>query len=227
MSSPAGWCARATSVTMVCGSAATGKTGLSGPFVDGIRRGRVDGIDVIEVEIPYSNRLGFVRRAFAFLKFAFRSTRIALSEPCDLVLRDIDAVDGGDPRDRCRMAAPTALRIRSAGPVAGAAEGDGRHQEPDRSRRDERCSSGLRIEARRPASHCRRELRRASDDAADQSTPVHVIPNGCDNDLFGAATGAPWRPEQVASHGSAGDIPRGARDRERVRRGAGRRPRCC
>ena len=30
------------------------------------------------------------------------------------------------------------------------------------------------------------------------STPVHVIPNGCDNDLFGAAAAAPWRPEQVA-----------------------------
>src|SRR5215470_5017229 len=65
-------------VTMVCGAAALSKSGLGGPFVNGKREGRVDDIDVIELELPYSNYDGFLRRSWTFLRFAFRSIVLAL-----------------------------------------------------------------------------------------------------------------------------------------------------
>jgi glycosyltransferase involved in cell wall biosynthesis len=189
--------ARGHQVTMVCGSAATGKTGLSGPFDDGIRRGRVDGIDVIEVEVPYSNRLGFVRRALAFLRFAFRSTRIALSEACDVVFATSTPLTAALPgiaaaRLRGRR---FVFEVRDLWPELPKAMGVIRNPIVLGA------MSVLEWLAYRSATACvalspgiAEGIRRRS----GPSTPVHVIPNGCDNDLFGTAAAAPWRPEQVA-----------------------------
>src|SRR4051812_37005054 len=47
-------------VVMVCGSYKGGATGLTTPFVDGVRRGIVDGIGIIEFDLAYSNSDGFV-----------------------------------------------------------------------------------------------------------------------------------------------------------------------
>jgi len=63
---------------MVCGAAALSKSGLSGPFLSGRREGSVDGIYVIELELPYSNYQSFLRRSLTFLRFAFRSVILAL-----------------------------------------------------------------------------------------------------------------------------------------------------
>jgi lipopolysaccharide/colanic/teichoic acid biosynthesis glycosyltransferase/glycosyltransferase involved in cell wall biosynthesis len=65
-------------VTMVCGSAALSKSGLSGPFWKGRRSGSVDGIFVIELELPYSNYQSFLRRSWTFLRFAIRSILLVL-----------------------------------------------------------------------------------------------------------------------------------------------------
>ena len=77
--------ARGHSVTIVCGSYKGGVTGLAGAYQNGLRRGMVDGIDIIELHLPYSNADRFLKRIGTFLKFMLRSTRIALSHPCDLV----------------------------------------------------------------------------------------------------------------------------------------------
>lgn len=74
------------SVTMICGEARAG--GLDCLPRDASRqwkRGTVDGIDVIALPVPYSNHDGIAKRALLFLRFALRSIRLALSEPCDLV----------------------------------------------------------------------------------------------------------------------------------------------
>lgn len=76
---------RGHSVTVVCGSLRGGVTGVESRPVRGIRRGNVDGIEIIEIVLPYSNHNSFVRRGFLFLAFAARSTWIALTHHCDLV----------------------------------------------------------------------------------------------------------------------------------------------
>jgi glycosyltransferase involved in cell wall biosynthesis len=73
------------SVTMVCGSYGAGKTGLTTPFFRGKRRGLVDGIDVLEYELGYSNRDGFLRRTLTFAKFAARSLSAVFTERYDVL----------------------------------------------------------------------------------------------------------------------------------------------
>ena len=43
-------------VTIVCGSG-HGDTGLDGPFTNGMRRGYIGKIEVVELDLPYSNYL--------------------------------------------------------------------------------------------------------------------------------------------------------------------------
>ncbi len=76
---------RGHEVTMLCGSHQAGATGLDSPFSQGIRRGRVDDIDVVEVQMSYSNAMGVAARAMEFIRFARRSLDVAQSEPYDLL----------------------------------------------------------------------------------------------------------------------------------------------
>ncbi|HTP70203.1 MAG TPA: glycosyltransferase family 4 protein [Dongiaceae bacterium] len=72
-------------VTLVCGASALSKSGLSGPFIKGRRQGYVEGIQIIELELPYSNYDRFLKRSWTFLRFAFRSIAIAFRADCDVV----------------------------------------------------------------------------------------------------------------------------------------------
>jgi len=72
-------------VTMVCGAGALSRSGLSGRFSRGRREGIVDSIRVIELELPYSNYDGFLRRSFTFIRFAFRSVFLALKLDYDIL----------------------------------------------------------------------------------------------------------------------------------------------
>ena len=72
-------------VTMVCGGYSGGNTGLKGKFQKGRRHGRVDGINVIEFDLPYSNQDSFFKRTLTFIKFSLRSIKIALRTDYDLV----------------------------------------------------------------------------------------------------------------------------------------------
>lgn len=84
-------------VTMVCGSYAGGETGLTGPFTKGSRRGQVDGIDVIELDLTYSNTDSFIKRAAIFLVFAARSVRLAFTEQYDLLFATTTPLTAGIP----------------------------------------------------------------------------------------------------------------------------------
>lgn len=72
-------------VRVVCGSFDVANTGLSGPFVKGVREGKVDGIEVTEFELTFSNSFGLVKRSMMFLRFALRSSALAFRSDADLV----------------------------------------------------------------------------------------------------------------------------------------------
>jgi glycosyltransferase involved in cell wall biosynthesis len=95
--------ARGHEVTVVCGSYSAADTGLDGAFARGRRTGKVDGIRVIELELPYANRDGFVRRSALFARFALRSTWIALTCPCDLVFATTTPLTAGIPGIAARL----------------------------------------------------------------------------------------------------------------------------
>ena len=84
-------------VTMVCGSYGLGETGLEGDFSKGKRQGTVDGIDVIEFDLSYSNKDGFLKRSFLFAKYAMGSLGIALREKYDLAFATTTPLTVGIP----------------------------------------------------------------------------------------------------------------------------------
>ena len=84
-------------VTMICGSYGLGETGLKGDFSNGKRQGTVDGIDVIEFDLSYSNKDGFLKRSFLFAKYAMGSLGIALREKYDLAFATTTPLTVGIP----------------------------------------------------------------------------------------------------------------------------------
>ena len=84
-------------VTMVCGSYGGGETGLKSDFIKGKRQGQIDGINIIEFDLAYSNADGFVKRAGTFLKFALKSIGIALNHKYDVVFATTTPLTAGIP----------------------------------------------------------------------------------------------------------------------------------
>jgi glycosyltransferase involved in cell wall biosynthesis len=84
-------------VTMICGSSEIGHTGLIGPFKNGMRKGFIDGIDVVEFQLPYSNKDSFLKRSITFFRFAYKSIVWALKQPYDLVFATSTPLTAGIP----------------------------------------------------------------------------------------------------------------------------------
>jgi len=77
--------ARGHEVTMVCGAHVA--SGLTLPWNNQRQwhEGTVDGIHVVSLPLPYSNQVGLAKRAMVFLRFAWRSMRVALATEHDLL----------------------------------------------------------------------------------------------------------------------------------------------
>lgn len=197
---------RGHQVTMVCGSAATGATGLNGPFAGGQRRGTVDGVQVIEIEVPYSNRLGFLKRALAFLRFAWRSTRIALTEPADVVFATSTPLTAAIPGVAAAWLRrkPFVFEVRDLWPELPRAMGVITNPLVLLA------MSALEWTSYRAADACVALSPGIAEGIRRRSRPgavVETIPNGCDLDLFGDPTASPWRPEGVAPTDLVGIFP--------------------
>lgn len=82
-------------VTIVCGE--TAKLNLPSTPNKGIYRGNVDGIDVMQINLPYSNSDGIAKRAWIFVKFAWKGIQIALREEYDLLFATSTPLTAGIP----------------------------------------------------------------------------------------------------------------------------------
>ena len=184
-------------VTMVCGSAQGGTTGLDGDFVNGRRRGMVDGIDVIELDLKYSNSDSFTKRAKIFLGFAFRSINIAFTENYDLVFATTTPLTAGIPGIFARWlrGKPFIFEVRDLWPELPKAMGV--------------ISNPLVLWAMRVLEWVSyRSAHRliglspgivgGIESLGVRSDRVTMIPNGCDLDIF-VADAEPWRPEGIES----------------------------
>jgi glycosyltransferase involved in cell wall biosynthesis len=89
--------ARGHHVTMVCGAFELSDVTLPFDARQRWSRGEIDGIDVIELPLPYSNRDSLGRRAVVFLWFALRSAWMALREDYDLLFATSTPLTVGIP----------------------------------------------------------------------------------------------------------------------------------
>ena len=82
-------------VTMVCGE--TAKLDLPSTNVKELYRADVDGIDVIQINLPYSNSDGIAKRALIFVKFAWKGIQVAMKEDYDLLFSTSTPLTAGLP----------------------------------------------------------------------------------------------------------------------------------
>lgn len=76
---------RGHQVTMVCGLEGNAKIDLPATSKKNIFRGVVDGIDVIQISVPYNNSMGLIARTRSFCSFAWQSVKIAMKEDFDVL----------------------------------------------------------------------------------------------------------------------------------------------
>lgn len=182
-------------VTMVCGSYGAGATGLVAPFVRGSRRGIVDGIEVIEFDLAYSNSDGFIKRAGTFLKFALRSIGLALTEKYDVVFATSTPLTAGIPGVFARWfrGKPFVFEVRDLWPELPRAMGVIRNPV---------VLWGMGV-LEWVSYHSANRLIGLSPGIVEgisqrgvQRDRIAIIPNGCDLEIF-AGKVTPWRPETV------------------------------
>jgi glycosyltransferase involved in cell wall biosynthesis len=184
-------------VTMICGSLGAGAdTGLTGEFVSGMRRGWVDGIDVVELQLPYSNHDGLARRSLTFLRYARRSVRLALREPCDLVFATSTPLTAALPGIAARWlrGLPFVFEVRDLWPEIP------RQMGVIRNPLILGLLAGLEWCAYRSAHRLIGLSPGIVDGIARIATRrdlIDMIPNGCDIERF-AADESPWRPDGVS-----------------------------
>lgn len=189
--------ARGHQVTMVCGSYGGGETGIKDPFKNGKRRANVDGINIVEFDLAYSNSDGFIKRALTFVKFALRSIGLVFSEKYDLVFATTTPLTAGIPGIFARwiMRKPFVFEVRDLWPELPKAMGV--ITNPIvlalmsflewASYRSAHCCVGL--------SPGIVEGIKARGVSADR---IELVPNGCDLDIFASAQES-WRPKGVSS----------------------------
>lgn len=88
---------RGHQAVVVCGSFVGSSTGLKGNFIKGRRSGFVQGIEVIEFDLAYSNSDGFLLRIWTFLKHVFYSSIIVFTHKYDLVFATSTPLTAGIP----------------------------------------------------------------------------------------------------------------------------------
>jgi len=182
-------------VTMVCGSYGGASTGLEGPFTRGRRRGTVDGIDVIEFDLSYSNRDGFLRRSATFLKYAWGSLWLALTERYDLAFATTTPLTAGIPAIAARFlrSKPFVFEVRDLWPELPRAMGVITNPLVLGA------MSLLEWISYRSADRCVALAPGIARGIAQRGVPedrIAMIPNGCDIAIFRSGAG-PWRPDGV------------------------------
>lgn len=189
--------ARGHQVTMVCGSYGGGETGIALPFINGMRRGEVDGIDIIEYDLVYSNSDGFLKRSMTFVRFALRSIGVALTERYDLAFATSTPLTAGIPGIFARWlrGKPFVFEVRDLWPELPRAMGVIRNPLVLGA------MSFLEWVSYRSAHRLVGLSPGIVDGIARRGVPrgrIALIPNGCDLNIF-AGEAEPWRPEQVKS----------------------------
>ena len=84
------------SVTIICGGEIS-TLNLSRSKNKGINCGNIDGIDVIQIETPYSNSDGIFRRMNVFVKYALKGIKYALKEDYDILFATSTPLTVGIP----------------------------------------------------------------------------------------------------------------------------------
>lgn len=183
-------------VTMVCGSYSGGNTGLTISFKNGVRKGCVDGIDIIEFDLAYSNADGFIKRIWTFLRFSLRSIGVAFQEQYDVVFATTTPLTAGIPAIFAKWfrGKPFVFEVRDLWPELPKAMGVIRNPVFLWA------MSVLEWVSYRSADRCiglSPGIVKGIEKRGVAKDKIALVPNGCDLSIFGNASSA-WRPKSVS-----------------------------
>lgn len=182
-------------VTMVCGSCGTSDTGLTTPFIRARREGMVEGIRVIEFGLPYSNRDGFTRRIWTFMKYAFRSVGVAIKEDYDVVFATSTPLTASLPGIAASWLRrkPFVFEVRDLWPELPRAMGVIKNPIILAA------MSMLEWVSYRSARRCIGLAPGIVAGISKHINPNHVtlVPNGADLDIFDPHADSRWRPSEI------------------------------
>ncbi|MCQ4162751.1 glycosyltransferase family 4 protein [Roseomonas sp. GC11] len=182
-------------VTIACGRYQGAVTGLAGAYRHGRREGVLRGLRIVEFDIACGNAQGLSARAGAFGRYALEATRLALGERWDLVIASSTPLTVAVPALLAKRlrGTPFIFEIRDPWPELPRAMGGvprwalgGMGMLADAA-----CRNAAAVVA---LSEGMAETALARGAHPDH---VHVVPNGCDLDLFGPQV-TPWRPAEAA-----------------------------
>ena len=172
-------------VTMVFGASPRLHSPLTGqPFNRGIRRGRYQGIDLVELNLQYNNKMSFPKRSLVFIRYSIRCTYLALKRDFDILFASSTPITAGIPGIMMkifRRGKPFVFEVRDLWPELP------REMGVIKNRFILRAMDLLEHYSYNKADACialspgiewgiRKKLRDAKQ--------VYMIPNGCDLDLF-------------------------------------------
>lgn len=182
-------------VTMVCGSYQGASSGLTGDFKNGYRTGVVEGVTVIEFELPYSNYDNFWRRSWTFLRFAWQSIGLLFNQGYDLIFATSTPLTAGIPGiiGRWLLGKPFVFEVRDLWPELPKAMGVIRNPMVLSA------MAALEWLSYHSAHHCiglAPGICKGIERRGVASDRVSLVPNGCDLDLFQPGLTAK-RPENI------------------------------
>ncbi|WBV43174.1 glycosyltransferase family 4 protein [Pseudoroseomonas cervicalis] len=187
--------ARGHHVTLACGRYQGAVTGLAGAYRGGRREGLLRGLRLVEFDIPCGNEQGLGARATAFGRYAVAAGQLALSARWDLVVASSTPLTVALPALLARRlrGTPFVFEIRDPWPELPRALGGvpGWALSGMGWLADAACRRAAAVVA---LSEGMAETALARGAAPER---VHVVPNGCDLELFGPQV-APWRPAEAA-----------------------------
>ena len=185
--------AKGHKVVMVCGSYDGGATGLTDPFENGRRRGVVQGIEIVEFDLAYSNSDRFLKRIMTFIRYAIGGLKFALKEEYDLLFATSTPLTAAIPGIFARWLRhkPFVFEVRDLWPELPRAMGVIRNPFLLWA------LSALEWAGYRSAHRLIGLSSGIVDGIASRGVPrerIALIPNGCDLSLFSLQEQA-WRPQ--------------------------------
>jgi len=171
-------------VTVVCGDCLTASTGLDSEMVGGCRSGIVDGIKIIQLDLPYSNKQSLLKRTGIFLRYAFGCVRIAFRSDANVLFASTTPLTAGIPGIVLKLVRPRlkfVFEVRDLWPELPRAMGVIKNPVILSA------MSGLEWLSYKCADGCIGLAPGIAEGICERSNSkkeIEVIPNGCDLDLF-------------------------------------------
>ncbi|MFW5731414.1 MAG: glycosyltransferase family 4 protein [Desulfonatronovibrionaceae bacterium] len=174
---------RGHKVTMVCSIHGKGDIGLPGKPDDPVRKGNIDGIDVIQFNLKYSNYMSLPRRAWIFMRFALKSIGLAMHMKYNLVFATTTPLTTGIPGIFASYLRrkPFVFEVRDLWPELPKAMGVVKNPLVLAG------MSFLEWMSYRAATACialSPGIKKGIASRSNKDKPIAMIPNGCDLDLF-------------------------------------------